>query len=167
MASPRWGLHSAAAGGELHVFGGRTKNFVEEKREVTVSVHSVNQCSKTWQTRATTGQHPTGLYLGACTSSGRYLYQYGGTDGSSFCSSLHQLDVDSLEWSQLSSGPTSMLGCGIVFYKNKLFLFGGYGYSTHPGPEFIRSWEYSSRGWSNELHCFDLQEGECLARKMF
>ena len=162
--SPRWGHHSAAVGGQLYVWGGRTKDFDKEKSELSVSVHSFNQCMETWQTRATTGKHPPGLCDGACTSSGHHLYVYGGWDGSHHHDSLHQLDTDSLVWSQLPSGPIRKSGCGMVSYEDRLIVFGGHGIPsgpTQPGAEFIKdSMFIDGRGRTNELHLFDMQKSK-------
>ena len=157
--SPRWGHHSVAVGGQLHVCGGHTKDF---SKELAVSVHSFTQAMETWQTRATTGKNPHGLYSGACTSSGHLLLLYGGYDKSCYHDSLYQLDTDSLEWSQLPSGPMRKSGCGMVSYEDKLILFGGYGTPSGPiqtGAVFIENSKLPGRGWTNELHMFEIQKG--------
>ena len=55
-------------------------------------------------------------------------------------------------------------GCGMVSYLDKLILFGGYGIPsgpTQPGAQFIKNSKYTDgRGWTNELHMFDVQKGE-------
>ena len=159
--SPRWGHYSAAVGGQLYVCGGHTKDFAEESE---MSVHSFNQCTERWQTKPVKGGPH--LYYGACTSSSRNIYLYGGIDGSCRHDSLYQLDADSLEWSQLPSGPTRKAGCGMVSYEGKLILFGGYGTPsgpTQPGAEFIENFGFTDgRGWTNELHMFDVQKGEIV-----
>ena len=52
----------------------------------------------------------------------------------------------------------------MIEFDKKLLLFGGYGYPsgpTQPGAKFIKNSKYSyGRGWNNELHLFDLKEGE-------
>ena len=90
---------------------------------------------------------------------------YGGGDGSRALNSLHQLDTQSWTWSELAkSGSMRKTGCRMIAFDRKLLLFGGYGYpsrSTHPGAKFIKDSKSSSgRGWTNELHLFDLKEGE-------
>ena len=167
--SPRWGHYSAAIRGQVYIYGGFTKKFFKRKPELAVSVHSFNQCMETWQTRTTTGKHPPGPYDGACTSSGHHLYVSGGDDGfgsdpSLLKDSLHQLDTDSLEWSELPSGPTKKQKCAMVAYKDKLILFGGYGIPSgpmQPRAQFIEHNRFTDgRGWTNELHSFDLHKGE-------
>ncbi len=161
--SPRWGHYSAAVGGQLYVFGGRTKDFSKGKSELGGCIHSFNQSNERWQTRATIGNPHPGLYHGACTSSGHHLYFYGGANGSRRQDSLQQLDTDSLEWLQLPSGPMRKTGCGMVSYEEKLILFGGYGIPsgpTQPDAKFIQDSKRTGHGWTNELHIFDLQKGE-------
>ena len=161
--SPRGGHHSAAVGGQLYVFGGRTKNFSKGKSELATCVHSFNQCLETWQTRETTGKPPPGLYSGACISSGHHIYLYGGHNkGSRKQDSLHRLDTDSLKWSQLPSGPMRKTGCGMVCYDDQLILFGGYGIPsgpTQPGAEFVEHMLVVGGGLMS-CTCYNVQEGE-------
>jgi hypothetical protein len=55
-------------------------------------------------------------------------------------------------------------GSRMVICDNKLVLFGGYGHPTgptQPGAEFVKDDRYTDdAGWTNELHTFDLKEGE-------
>ncbi len=51
----------------------------------------------------------------------------------------------------------------MVAYKNKLTIYGGYGYPsdhTPPRAEFIQDTRYNGRGWTNEMHTYDLEKGE-------
>ena len=52
----------------------------------------------------------------------------------------------------------------MIAFDRKLLLFGGYGYPSGPtqtGAKFIKDSNYSGgSGWTNELHLFDLKEGE-------
>ena len=55
-------------------------------------------------------------------------------------------------------------GCGMVhFHHNKLAVIGGYGFPTgpiQPGSSLIRNTKFADgRGWTNELHVFDLNQG--------
>ena len=153
--------------------GGRTRDFHNDESSLLSTVHSFDLYSETWRERAVEGAPPPGIYGGACASSGRCLYCFGGFDASAYHNSLHQLDTSSatLKWTQLttpdpSSGPTKKTGCGMVAYGSRLVLFGGYGSPcgpTQPGAEFIRnSNKTDGRGWSNELHVFDVTEGETV-----
>ncbi len=55
-------------------------------------------------------------------------------------------------------------GCQMVAYDDQLILFGGYGIpsgSTQPGSEFIKDSRFPQNvGCTNELHTFNLKEGE-------
>ena len=158
--SSRAGHYSAAVGGQLYVVGGLTENIFEMG---VVNVHCFNQCRETWQTRATTGDPPPGFHRGACTTTGHHLYMYGGTDGQGYGHSLHKLDVDTLEWSRLPSGPMKKGVCGLISCEKQLILFGGYGLPsghTQPGAQFVASMSRAGYGWTNQLHSFNLKEGE-------
>ena len=85
---------------------------------------------------------------------------YGGRDGSRVLNSLHQLDTQSWTWSELTkSGPS-----GMIAFDRKLLVFGGYGIPSGPTQsvaKFIKNSNFSDgRGWTNEIHLFDLKEGE-------
>ena len=144
------------------MWGGHTKDFLQENSELTSSIHSFDPFLEFWDKNKLSGVPPPGLYGGACASAGHHVYLYGGTDGSCHQSSLHQLDTRSWTWKQLSSaGPIRKSACGMVAHNNKLVLFGGFGIPsgpTQPGAEFIKA--TGNRGWTNEVHTFDLKEGE-------
>ena len=153
--SPRERCFSAPVKGEFCVWGGRTK---KEKKDLRSTVHCFNPVQESWTAKKCSGPPPPGLYEGACTFAGHHLYVYGGHDGKSFQCTLHQLDMSSMTWKQLSSaGPSRKYGCDMVIYKNKLILFGGYGdplASTQPA-------QWNGK-YTNELHTFDLEEGESV-----
>ena len=162
--SPRYGHCSAIVDEKFYVWGGRAKGFLKGKSKLASSVHSFDPFLEFWAENKCSGVSPPGLYLGARASAGHHLYVYGGSDRSHYQSSLHQLDVRSWTWKQLSSaGPMRKVGCGMVLCDSKLVLFGGSGIPSGPtqqGAEFIRSSKFADgRGWTNELHSFDLKEG--------
>ena len=150
--SPRYSPYTAAVSGQVFLTGGRTKNFDEDKKKLLSSVHTFDVYEESWRERRVEGPAPPGLYAGACTStpSGNTLQVYGGFDGSQYQASLHKLDINSLNWTQLatpdSSGPMKKRGCGMVAYNNHLIIFGG----------------KTPRTYTNELHIFDLVEGEAV-----
>ena len=164
--SPRWGHYSALVEEKFCVWGGRTKDFLHGKSELASSVHCFHPLLEFWDVNKIGGVPPPGLYLGACASAGHHVYLYGGTDGSHRQSSLHQLDTRSWTWKQLSSaGPMKKSSCGVVAHDSKLVSFGGYGVPTQPGAEFIKNSRFTDgRGWTNEVHTFDLKEGERVSR---
>jgi N-acetylneuraminic acid mutarotase len=158
--SPRFGHQSALVEEKLYVSGGRTKSGVAS------SVHSFDPFLEFWTEEKYHGAPPPKLYDGACASAGHHLYVCCGYDGSRYQSSLHQLDTKLGTWKQFSSGGPMMRkrGSRMVTYDNKLVLLGGYGYPTgptQPGAEYVMDSSCTSGvGWTNELHTFDLQEGE-------
>ena len=160
--SPRRCHYSALVEEKFCVWGGSTKDFLQEKSELTSSIHSFDPFLEFWDKNKLSGVPPPGIYYGTCASAGHHVYLYGGTDGSCHQSSLHQLDTRSWTWKQLSSaGPMRKSGCGMVAHNSKLVLFGGFGIPsgpTQPGAEFIKA--TGNRGWTNEVHTFDLKEGE-------
>lgn len=163
---PCWGYFSASVEGKFCVWGGVTKDFPEEN--LTSSVQCFDPVLESWVHVGCSGPPPPGFYRGACTSSGRRLYLYGGVNGLRYQSSLHQLDTKSWTWKQLSTGPTRKGRCGMVAYSDKLVLFGGYGVPSGPtqqGAEFIEDSNYPSRGWTNEQHIFHLKDGEYECRQ--
>jgi N-acetylneuraminic acid mutarotase len=167
--SPRWGHFSAAVDPErkLCVWGGRTKDLSSNrKNELASSVHSFDPVLECWAEIKTSGGTPLELYEGACASAGHHLYVYGGTKGLKlgYGSSLHQLDTKSWRWKEISAaGPMKKKGCGMVAFDSKLVLFGGFGFlsePTQPGSVFMKDRGLTEGGWTNELHVFDLNEGE-------
>ena len=153
--SPRYGHASVAVGEQLYVWGGVT----EDLDALASALHSFHPLLEYWEYCECSGLPPSALlHRGAYVSSGDNLYIYGGYDGSDYQGCLHKLDTKSWKWQQLSSGgPMRKSGCGMIAYGKKLVLFGGYGIPydpTQPGAQFVK------RAWTNELHVFDVEEGE-------
>ena len=168
--SPRWAHCSALAEGQVYVFGGRTKDFTQKKKELSSTLHSFDPCIESWnQPAVATGnkEFPLGLYASACASTGHHVYVYGGWDGTEWQGSLHKLNCKTMKWTKLSTGdngPMKKSRCGLVIYYDKLVLFGGYGChsgSIQRGEEFVQSKKFGyPRGWTNELHIFDLKQSK-------
>ena len=83
---------------------------------------------------------------------------------------LHLLDTRSRRWKLISreGSPMKKAGCGMVVYDSKIVLFGGYGEPSghiQPGAKFKKG--RSSKGRTNELHTFNLKEGERLHIAMY
>ena len=166
--SPRFGHGVAPVGGRGYLWGGRVQDFSESGRKKLASTIEIfDPCLEAWEKHHTTGVPPPGLYHGACTSLSDLLYWFGGSDGSSYHDSLHRLDPTTLEWRELqplnqADGPIRKNGCGMVpFLQDKLAVFGGYGIPTgQPGAMLTKSVGFTDgRGWSSELHVFDITEG--------
>ncbi len=140
---------------------------VKKKSDLASSIHRFDPLLESWENNnINSGPAPPGLYNGACASAGHQLYHYGGSGGSQRQGSLHQLDTKTSRWKRLSGpgGPMRKIGCGMVAYKSRLVLFGGYGAPsgpTPPGAEFAQDTRFNNGdGWTNELHIFDLEGGE-------
>ena len=161
--SPRVFPFSAVVEGEFCVWGGEAVNFSQKKKVLASSLYSYNPDNECWTRRKCSGPPPPGLYAGACAAAGSSVYVYGGKDDSySRSCSLHELDTKTLTWRLLSSaGPSRKRACdNMVTYKNKLILFGGFGdplASTQPA-----QWHGK---FTNELHTFDVEEGESVRLK--
>ena len=150
--SPRECHFSAAVEDKLYVWGG---NGGYGKRVLVTSiVHHYDPDGETWNTNTCEGPHPPGISRGACASAGHHLYTYGGWDeGGNDQGTLHLLDTRSRRWKLISSegGPMRKRGSRMVVYDSKIVLFGGLGNS----------------GRTNEIHTFNLKEGERLHIAMY
>ena len=139
--TPRAYHFSSTVAGQTYIYGGNTRGAEDDEK----SVFGFMQKEEVWKRHTTTGTPPQGsLKEGACTSVGDVIYMYGGYNSRSEAQGgLYSLDVREMKWSKVSNGPR-LGGCGIAHRKNKLVVFGGYGDNRR----------------SNELHIFDLEEGE-------
>ena len=149
--SPRSSHFSAAIVDKLYLWGGY--GGLGES-VVTSIVHHYDPDSETWNTNTCEGPHPPGISRGACASDGHHLYTYGGLDErGNEQGTLHLLDTRSRRWKLISSegGPMRKRGSRMVVYDSKIVLFGGRGES----------------GRTNELHTFNLKEGERLHIAMY
>ena len=79
--SPRDRHFSAAVGDQLYVWGGRTKDFDDEKNALASALHSFHAVLECWEHCECSGPPPPALYRGSCASTGDHLYMYGGSDG--------------------------------------------------------------------------------------
>ena len=167
--SARFGSFSSIVEGKIYLWGGDNENLKTKTafEEFAASVYTFDPYLETWATLNPGGSPPSGIYGGGCASAGHHLYTYGGRNVSAGeddgC--LHCLDTRTLMWSKLAStGPMKKQNCGMIAYGNSLLLFGGFGIPscpTQPGSEFVLNDNNDDgRGWTNELHCFDLREGE-------
>ena len=157
------GFVSSLVEGKIYVWGGSSRK--------TSSVYTFDPYLETWATLKTDGSPPSGICYGACACAGHHMYTYGGW-GDCHDGSLHSLNTRTLTWTKLaSSGPMRKTHSRMISYSNKLLLCGGHGAgsssSTQPGSEFILDIGRKDRsGWTNELHEFDLREGEDVQEAM-
>ena len=170
--SPRFSHGAAAVGRRCYLWGGCVQDFTESgRRKLASTIEIFDPNLETWEEHPTTGVPPPGLYSGACSSLLDSLHWFGGNDGKYFYNSLHKLDPTTLEWRELqplnqADGPMKKIGCGMVsFFRDQLAVFGGYGIPpgpTQPRTMFTKDVNYNTtdgRGWSNELHVFNITEG--------
>ena len=170
--SPRCFQYAAPVGGRCFLWGGRVPDFsASGRRKLASTVEIFDPYLETWKQQSTSGVLPLGLYDGACASllNLDLLYSFGGFDGASCYNSFHTLDPTKLEWNELqvlnqADGPMRKRGCKMVVYnQDQLALFGGYGFPmgpTRPGVVFTEDTSFTDRrGWSNEFHLFNVNEG--------
>ena len=166
---------TSVSDGSTIVWGGETTElYTNDARRMQLASVFVqfDIHSEVWCQRHTLGSPHPGLSTAACTSLGNYIFAYGGycDDGYSNMSGvLSCLNVKTLTWSQLcpegtAGGPMGKITCGMVeFHHDKLAVIGGYGFPTghpQPGSSFIRNTKFTDgRGWTNEIHVFDLSQG--------
>ena len=135
--------------------------------------------TRKWRLRKTKGDRHPGLSAVANTSYGKYLYAYGGLDGAVLNGVLSELNLQTLEWTQLSpktsAGPMRKDASGIVhFGDGMLAVLCGYAEPNNPdqtnggssdlGSTFIKRGgvpNYGGGGWTNEMHIFDIQNSKC------
>ena len=149
--SPRYNHFSSTVVDKLYIWGG---GGGYGKSEVTTIVHHYDPDSETWNPNTCEGPHPPSIRDGACASAGHHLYTYGGYDeGVNVQGTLHLLDTRSRRWKLISSegGPIKKAGSRMIIYDSKIVLFGG----------------RSKSGRTNELHTFNLKEGERLHIAMY
>ena len=158
---------SAAFERQLCIYGGCISRGTSE---LPTTLHVFSCDAEKWKVMRTTGVNPPqGFWDGANTSSNLHLYLYGGWDTSSYYCSLYRLDAANLQWSELSrtvgeEAPMAKKSSRMIKRRNQLILFGGRG--PQRGYRFQQEAQYVDVGFgdvrTNELHSFDLKEGECI-----
>ena len=147
------------------MFGGRTKDFYNQ---VENTINVFNPYDEKWTTHKSTG-HPIGIYYGASAALGKNLYHFGGIRGQEYIGYLYQLDstwsittMDDLK--DHNNAPMRKVGSSIINHREKLICTGGYGFPSGPHQlqsQFVLNNNYDDgSGWTNELHSFNLKEGE-------
>ena len=108
------------------------------------------------------------MYAGACTSIGTDMYTFGGNDGPARFNDLRKFDSTNNVWTEIrckndeAQTPMNKTYSGLVSVnENSLALFAGYGVGhTDCNSRFIKNSESpGGRGWTNEFHLFDIEEG--------
>ena len=152
VPSPSFRYYHFSAGRNRSTFywGGVTR---DEGKYVPVAdlehLYELEVVGDKWKKHLLKGQHPPGVYDGACAVVRDRLYLYGGKDKEGEpTGSLFELNLSTKSWRKLSrpgtGGPMKKHACAMVAYNSTLIIFGGL---TGDGP-------------TNELHMFDLKAGE-------
>ena len=120
------------------------------------------------------GLAPPGLYEGVCTTVSESLYHFGGWDGHSntthfTVSTVLHLSGHKFIHRHLAISRCQRSNCGMVTYHEEadgvtsLAVFAGLWKPitpTQPGSSFVKSTAFTDgRGWTNELHLFNLTNG--------
>ena len=123
-----------------------------------------------WTQRRAAGTLPPPLQGSSCVCIGQLVYMFGGWTGRSFTNSLFNFSVTTAHWRELlpvnpKEGPMPKMNCGIINTTDTtLCMIGGRGIPTsslQPGSKFVQDKKFKDgRGWSNEIHCFDIPSGK-------
>ena len=149
--SPRRYHFSAGRNRSTFYWGGAT---LDERKYVPVAdlehLYELEVVGDKWKKHLLKGQHPPGVYHGACAVVRDRLYLYGGMDKEGEpTGSLFELNLSTKSWRELShpgtGGPKKKRSCAMVAYNSTLIIHGG----------------WANDGLTNELHMFDLEAGEC------
>ena len=165
---------SFSTNGKVYLWGGETQNSVSgskgDKIKLANCIEQFDPYLEEWSQLNTAGTPHTGHECAVGVSSDVHLYMFGGLSiEEEYKGVLNCLHLTTLTWSQLcpagtAGGPMIKVACGMVhFNHDKLAVIGGFGISigpTQPGSTLIRSTRFTDgRGWTNEIHVFDLSQG--------
>ena len=158
------------------VRGGRTIDYEsgseDAKIQLANTIERFDPYFEVWCQLNTTGSPHPGLYGIGCASVAEQVYMYGGFSGKRYIGVFSCLNEKTLTWSQLcpeaiAGGPMKKAGCGLVnFHGDKIAVIGGYGIptgSTQRGSTFTKntgSRVTDGRGWTNEIHIFDINRSK-------
>ena len=146
----------------------------EEKRRMTCRVEIFNIADGTWKAKLTKGKPPLGVRSYACTSVRNRICFFGGHDcnhDGCYHNSLNELNVDSLQWTQLSPTtdkkglPIKKYGCGMVSFtcnnEDIALIVGGCGSPTKtPQPKATYVTLPNGNIATNEHHMYNFSTGE-------
>ena len=145
---PRYGHAAIGVGKKLLVWGGRGGSTKMQ----STTVKSFDVSSKTWEElqQLCGSALPNDLYGMAVANNGKSAYLFGGSTGSAYFNTLYQINLMTLvcremEPATLSNVPKKKSGSGMVYFKDKLVVYGG----------------YTDLDWTDEMHVFDLRKSEC------
>ena len=173
--SPRFCHSAAQVKHKTYLWGGMTADFLTtRKKTLPFEIEAFDTFSETWTKKMLTGVPPPGLCNGGFAVVAETLYYYGGHDGRSPYSSIQSLNTETLEWRELQSKnpadqPMPKFNHGIVTYHDEtvgvtsITVLAGFGIPhgpTQAGAKFVENTNFTDgRGWTNELHLFNLTNG--------
>lgn len=150
---PRSLPYSAIVGEKSYIWGGKPDKY-NSRAELVSTVKIFDLHLEKWSSSPTKGNRPPGFFDGATASNDHSIYTFGGSNGVTRYGSVHQLDVRTLTWSQLSAHndpnrPRKVdWRCKMLYYEDSLILFG----ST-----CSRANDVGTRRLSSDLYMFDLK----------
>lgn len=171
----RGGHISFSIKGKLYIWGGVTHDNDESSMILANNIEQFDPYIEVWSRLNTEGAPHPGQNGAASALLGEQLYTYGGTQDvgkDMYAGVLSYLDLDTLTWSlvspaEIEGAPMKKTGCGMVHLsQDKLAVIGGYGIPTDPtqpqvGSTFVKHTRFTDgRGWTNEIHLFDLNQGD-------
>lgn len=131
----RWGhsCNSVKGGRYVYVFGGYGGDTCQ-----TNDVHVFDTVKQTWSKPMMKGDPPSPRDSHSCTTVGKRLFVFGGTDGTNPLNDLHILDTSTNIWITPilnDNGPDAREGHSAALVDKRLFIFGGCGKSGNSHEE--------------------------------
>ena len=167
-------LHcSAVVKGKWYNYGGKLLRDPGSSPDVIEEFDPVQQV---WKQHQTSGEPPPGNIGSVAAAIHSKFYVFGGLNEKAYCNTLHELDIESLEWTRLEPRnqdgvcPIPKIGAGMVSFDNVLLVtFGGKGISrAHilPHALYASNPDSSDTGlvWTNELLCFNTKTSKFILR---
>ncbi len=169
----RYNASAAAIGKEVFMYRGYLESF---KGKLKVSPPSRCDVFDTtvfqWSKRVTHEPNPKAWQSLSIAVFQHRIFYYGGWSGRDYTNELFELNTltSPMKWMQHrpknpKKGPRKKEGCGFIVLPGgeELCLFAGYGVPVGrdpPGTTTVKDKRYwDGRGWTNELHCYHLAEG--------
>ena len=151
LPSPRTIHFAAGRNTSAFYWGGATFNEAPMRLEPVTDLeylYELDVVADKWKKHLLKGQHPPGVYSGACAVIADCLYLYGGkNEEGELTGSLFELNLSTKSWRELfhpGAGGQKIHSCKMVACNSTLIIYGGISYDCP----------------TNELHLFDLNDGK-------
>ncbi|XP_077995354.1 kelch domain-containing protein 2-like [Glandiceps talaboti] len=174
LPAPRSGHVSCQYGDNLYVWGGYMDvpggPFSEERYHSPHELWSYSIEAEKWKLDLADGTVPPGTSGGCAANVNQYLYLFGGFHDIN-SNQLYRLDLRKKRWKKIetqgdSPSPRDKALCWI--YRNRLYVFGGFGPEPQTLPRYGQwVWDTTTgwtpdtgRGWNNHLfaYCLDTNQ---------